>query len=300
MRRLAWLALLVGCEMQPVAVDTLAAPDAPVALDAALTPCCVESHFASFPIPSTPGEGLPHEAHYTVMPARVHDDITGLTWQRRTDGVRRTLDEAETYCEALELEGQGDFHLPTRIELMTLLELARSPTVDPALVPTDPEYHWTSSRYAARPTSAFSIYFGAGAVDLGRGENRSALARCVARPESELEALGPTIEGAFAQDAATGLRWMRATLPASTYVEAEDACIREGMSMPTLRELSSTLDDARTAPAFNADVFAPEAGPTWTRTRTTAREERWILDTNDGRSRPLSESELARVRCVIR
>lgn len=93
---------------------------------------------------------------------------------------------------------------------------------------------------------------------------------------------------------------MRTTRAALTYAEAEAACIREGMSMPTLRELSSTLDDARTAPAFNPAVLGNEAGATWTRTRTTARDERWILDTNDGRSRPLSESELATVRCVLR
>ena len=305
MRRLAWLALLVGCETQPTTVDAFTTPDAHAA-DAAVTPdathapCCTHSHFAAFPIPSTPGEGLPHEARYTVTGSLVRDDVTGLTWQLRTDSVRRTLDEAEAYCDALEIEGQGEFHLPTRIELITLLELERSPTVAAALAPTEPEYHWTSSRYAARPTSAFSIYFGAGAVDLGRGDNRSALARCVARPEREAEAVGPSIDGAFAQDAATGLRWMRATLPASTYAEAEAACTREGMSMPTLRELSSTLDDARTAPALNIDVFTGEVGSTWTRTRTTARNERWILDTNDGRSRPLSESELASVRCVLR
>jgi len=306
MKRLACIALLLGCETQSVAEDAFASTDVHISdaymePDAALAPCCVESHFASFPIPSTPGEGLPYEARYTVMLERVHDDITGLIWQLRTDGVRRSLDEAEAYCEALVLEGQGDFHLPTRIELITLLELARSPTIALALAPTEPEYHWSSSRYAARSTSAFSVYFGAGAVDLARGENRSALARCVARPDGESIAQGPTVQGAFARDIATGLRWMRSSLPASPYAEAEAACLREGMSMPTLRELASTLDDARTAPAFNTEVFGEEAGAMlWTRTLTTAPGERWIIETNEGRSQARSESETARARCVLR
>ena len=142
--------------------------DAPATPDAG-APCCVASHYASFPIPSTPGSGLPHEARYTVGLEQVVDEITGLTWQLHTDGVRRSLEEALAYCDALELGGRRDFVLPSRIELVTLLELERSPTVAPSLLPTEAEYHWTRSRYVARPASAFSVYFGAGAIEFGRG-----------------------------------------------------------------------------------------------------------------------------------
>lgn len=313
MRRLVSLVLLLGCEApRPLAdasegldadarnahVEDASARDAPDLLDAA--PCCIESHYAAFPIPSTPGEGLPHGAHFTAMGARVRDDITGRIWQRETDAVRRNLDESIAYCESLELDGQRDFHLPTRIELVSLLELARSPTIDAALMVTEPEYHWTSSRYAGRPTSAFSVYFGAGAIDLGRGENRSALARCVARPIDEMPAPGPVVEGSLVYDAGTGLRWMQRALPASTYADAEAACATEGMSMPTLRELASTLDDARTAPAINTPLFLGEASVMWTRTPSTAAGERWVIDLNDGRSMPRSVRAMASVRCVQR
>jgi hypothetical protein len=278
-------------------VDDASSVDAPLPIDAA--PCCVESHYASFPMPSTVGEGLPHEARFAAMGARVEDEITGRIWQRETDGVRRNLEESIAYCEALVLDGQSDFHLPTRIELVTLLELARSPTVDAALMPTEPEYHWSSSRYAARPTSAFSVYFGAGTIDLARGANRSALARCVARPSGEAPAPGPVLEGALVFDAGTGLRWMRRALPASNYAEAETACAAQGMRMPTLRELASTLHDARTAPAIDTSLFLEGAGLVWTRTRSTAPSERWVIDVNDGRSRPLGEAEMASARCVM-
>ena len=69
--------------------------------------------------------------------------------------------------------------------------------------------------------------------------------------------------------------------------------------MPTLRELASTLDDGRTAPAIDTAVFLGEAGLMWTRTRSTASSERWVIDVNDGRSRPLGEAETASVRCVM-
>ena len=91
MRRLACVVLLIGCEAPRLAADAALEPDArvldagteddastadaPVPIDAA--PCCVESHYASFPMPSTVGEGLPHEARFTAIGARVEDEITG-------------------------------------------------------------------------------------------------------------------------------------------------------------------------------------------------------------------------------
>jgi hypothetical protein len=273
--------------------------DAPATPDAG-APCCVASHYASFPIPSTPGSGLPHEARYTVGLEQVVDEITGLTWQLHTDGVRRSLEEALAYCDALELGGRRDFVLPSRIELVTLLELERSPTVAPSLLPTEAEYHWTRSRYVARPASAFSVYFGAGAIEFGRGENRSALARCVAPAVPGSEGVGPVIEGDRAHDAATGLTWERAALGPLTFAQAEAACADAGMDLPTLRELASLLDDARTTPAIDVAVLGLPAGPTWTASRTTSSSERWIVDLDDGRSRPLAESERASVRCVVR
>lgn len=276
-------------------VPDLVHDDAHDALDAS-PPCCVRSHYAGFPIPSSAGSGLPTEARYVRSGALVRDAITGRVWQLRTDGVRRSLEEALAYCDALSLEGRSDFHLPTRIELITLLEVERSPTIAPDLLPTEPEYHWTSSRWAGRPASAFSVYFGAGAIDLGRGENRSALARCVA---GEGEGVGPRREGDLAFDAGTGLRFA-AAIAARTYAEAAAACASLGMAIPTVRELASILDDARTAPAIDLAVLGGPAGPTWTANASTAPGERWIVDLDDGRSRPLAESATAAVRCVLR
>ena len=61
----------------------------------------------------------------------VTDSCTGLMWQKETPETPETMCEAALYCEALELAGHNDWHLPNLRELFSLVDYGRSPTISP-------------------------------------------------------------------------------------------------------------------------------------------------------------------------
>jgi uncharacterized protein DUF1566 len=98
------------------------------------------------------------------------------------------------------------------------------------------------------------------------------------------------VAGGTVTDPATGLVWQRAASASLTPKAADDYCA--GLSLdgrawrlPTLRELSSTVDETRVAPAVDVDAFPETAKNDWYWTSTGAAPEagkRWALNYNDG------------------
>jgi hypothetical protein len=74
--------------------------------------------------------GLPNPSNYTVDEENdvVFDNVTGLLWQRTVPSVQGTL--PSTYCKTLVLAGHDDWRLPSRIELVSIVDFTR---VDPAI-----------------------------------------------------------------------------------------------------------------------------------------------------------------------
>lgn len=83
------------------------------------------SQWSVTPMPNAPGSDLPHIQQYTLGVDAVHDDVTGLTWQRRIQTQYTDPEAAKPYCEGLELDGQGGFRVPRAIELVTLIDYLR-------------------------------------------------------------------------------------------------------------------------------------------------------------------------------
>lgn len=94
----------------------------------------------------------------------VSDQKTALIWQQKDDGELRTWDEANNYCEDLELTGQGDWRLPNKEELLSIVDYKRvNPTIDMDYFPsTKSSFYWSSSdyNYPYNQTAAWSIAFG--------------------------------------------------------------------------------------------------------------------------------------------
>jgi hypothetical protein len=142
--------------------------------------------WAAWPMPNQPGLGLPHEQRYTVVTATstadevVRDDVTGLVWQRLLSSRTFTWNEAVDYCDGLTLAGGGDWRLPSRIELVSLLDLSQTdPAINRDAFPNTPgEWFWTASRQAGNPTNAWYVYFYFGYPDTD-DQQRPFRARCV-------------------------------------------------------------------------------------------------------------------------
>ena len=60
---------------------------------------------------------------------------SGLVWQKKDDGVRRTWKESKSYCQDLNLAGFDDWRLPNKEELSGLvLKNHGSPTINEAFI----------------------------------------------------------------------------------------------------------------------------------------------------------------------
>ena len=237
----------------------------------------------------------PSTRRYVARGSLIEDEITGLVWEAAPPSEHLSLAEARARCEALELEGLGDFRVPSRLELTTLLEPTRSPTIDPIFA-AEPEYHWTRSLHPLRDTSASTVYFGAAEIVFALARDPSAVVRCVRGGEGEGSGPRREADGRVVDRAAA--LWWQSVAGQRTYAQARAACDAEGLRLPALDELASLIDDTRTAPAIDLATLGGEAGPTWSASAAQSPGERIGLDLSIGPSVRLREDELAFVRCV--
>lgn len=112
----------------------------------------------------------------------VTDAVTKLVWQRAASAKAIGVADARTQCTKL---GSG-WRLPTRIELVSLLDYGRSapPYIDLGAFPAAPSgQFWTTSPVRAPSNSAsyWSVDFGKGAVETS-GSDSERYARCVRLP----------------------------------------------------------------------------------------------------------------------
>ena len=107
----------------------------------------------------------------------VLDKQTGLIWARNTEILEKRLpwQEAVKFCQNVEIGGQKGWRLPTRDELITLLDTSTSA---PALPEGQPftklrefEYgkgdycYWTSTEYEGNSNNAWQVRFNIGRVN---------------------------------------------------------------------------------------------------------------------------------------
>ncbi len=70
------------------------------------------------------------------------DSNTGLYWQNNEDTNSQTWEEAKAYCENLNL-GMNKWRLPDYYELLTLVDLKFTPTVNPVFSHISSDTYWT-------------------------------------------------------------------------------------------------------------------------------------------------------------
>jgi len=145
---------------------------------------CINRSWAAWPMPNPAAPDLPNPFNYNIdeQNAVVTDNVTKLMWQRIVDSVLYTWAEAKCYCADLDYGGHTDWRLPTRIELVSLVDFnkaAPGPTIDTDAFPDTPaKFFWTSSPRVVTPSSAWSVDFKDGA-SWSAGFVVTAQVRCV-------------------------------------------------------------------------------------------------------------------------
>ncbi len=144
-------------------------------------------NLASCPQPGQAFYG--QDACYTGSPPKltstafvVSDSVTGLTWQKTDDGQVHVHVDAVAVCEHLVLDGHSDWRLPTRMELLTIVDNTRAfPAINPVFVNTGNVRYWTSTISAADSSLAWSVRFTDG-FTLYDGLANNYRVRCVRGP----------------------------------------------------------------------------------------------------------------------
>jgi len=133
------------------------------------------SVWANWAMPNPASANLPNPSSYSVDSASdiVTDLVTKLMWQRTLQAPALSFAEASAYCDSLNYGGFSDWRLPSRIELVSLVDFTRSnPAIDPTAFPdVKMTIFWTSSpKVSFAMSDAWTVDFASGATsaaDLG-------------------------------------------------------------------------------------------------------------------------------------
>ena len=317
-RRLCFAALaVVACHDDRPASDAASDATAP---DAAITDAppdvaqrascgandpvpCPPLTYATWRMPSPPGVSSSAPATYALTASTASESITGLTWQRAFT-ERLTWAAAKQYCDALELEGRTDWRVPSRIELVSLVDFTRLPSIDQEAFPdTANDYFWASSPVAGAPALAFSVYFGAGLTAVAQTGGSSAHVRCV-------RGGGPGVLPRYEQpndsvfDRNTLLTWQRTLLDQELVWEsAKEYCesLKNGWRLPSTKELQTIVDETQRQPALDTALFPnTPTGLFWTSTpvNKSGLTNYIFVDVRDGTTEEASKDDAHWVRCV--
>jgi hypothetical protein len=220
--------------------------------------------WANWPVPHPPSSDLPNPASYDVRQAGVViDNVTGLMWQE-TGFVELTADEATSRCAELEAAGHCDWRLPSRIELVSLVDFTRAPAIDVTAFPDVTGEYLSASTHAG---SRWRIGFDGATRLLTESQVPRGSVRCV-RNHGQSEAPEPryTFAGQSPNDVVsdhgTGLVWQRRPSDATySFSGAEAYCAGlevegGGFRVPSMKELQTLLDEGRgSSPLIDEQAF---------------------------------------------
>jgi hypothetical protein len=214
-------------------------------------------------MPNPSSSGLPNPARYdTSKPGVVLDQVTGLMWQRESS-AEYGFAAAAAHCSELELAGRCDWRLPTRIELVSLVDFTLSnPTLDMSAFPAASGEYWSTS---ALDKYRWRIGSDGATRALTETMAPSALARCVRvhvshpLPEPRYRVTGQPPDD-LVTDRGTGLTWQRR--PGTTtysFADAQTHCASfgaGGFRVASMKELQTVLDETKAASSLiDAEVF---------------------------------------------
>jgi hypothetical protein len=284
---------------------------------------------APFPMPNPRSSGLPHPHSYRASAdGLVLDEVTGLEWQESVDRSSSTdtggfaWEDAVSHCAELVHGGYDDFRLPTRLELVSILDTSTAdPAIDWKAFPDTPaEAYWTSTPVAAdADLSAYyaNLFFGYTSSNLKTYEQFVRCVRDARQPALPNPAERFRVEGGTVLDRMTGLRWERSPLfredtleKARTYCGDLSVNENSNFRVPSVKELQTIVDDTQTGVLLDPVAFPNASGVAyWSSTPFAGEPEQppdggsvsvlgWSVRFSDGYSQTEDVDVANRVRCV--
>jgi len=235
----------------------------------------------------------------------ITDSNTGLVWQKQDDGTKRTWDAANTYCDNLVLGGASDWRLPTKEELIGIVDYSvlMQPAINTAYFPgTSKEHYWSSSTHAYFTNEAWFVQFFSGYVD-GESKTTGNYVRCARADQAPLHNFVDN-GGGMVTDTKTGFMWQQGEGGSMSWANALSYC--EGLTLggntdwrlPNIKELESIVDDTRYNPAINSIFPGTSTEQYWSSTTGSNEYNAWYINFLDGYALYTGKSNASHVRCV--
>jgi hypothetical protein len=146
---------------------------------------CLDPTWAEWPMPNDQVDvtaGAPNLESYTDnKDGTVTDNLTGLMWQQTVPTGKYTWSQAVAFCPTLKLAGHSDWRLPSRIELVSIVDFGVSSgaTINATYFPSTPtSSFWSSSPLAGSSSFAWLVVFVVGYTDYA-GVSSNSYVRCV-------------------------------------------------------------------------------------------------------------------------
>ena len=215
------------------------------------TPITAPANWADWVMPNPAVSGLPNPASYEPSASgnRVTDQVTRLVWQRHVDVRTFTWEAAKQYCSCLVVDDTDGWRLPSRIELVSLVDWSlTSPSIDAQAFPdTTNENFWAASPVTINPGLAYLSFFLNGHTTYSDVEYEYRV-RCV-QTEDATAGERYTVADGTVFDTRTQLTWQR-TFPSERYTwdDATSYCASlalpgAGWRLPSINELLTLVDD---------------------------------------------------------
>jgi hypothetical protein len=246
---------------------------------------------------------------YSTTLTTIKDSVTGLVWQLKPSQTAKTQAEAVAYCDALDLAGQTDWRLATRLEYVSLLDegMGAGYALPPGIPLDATGVFWTASATGTTVNGFYVMDDRAGVWNVAVGSS-TALARCV-RGTALSSTL--TADTDFVTDSMTKLVWQTTSLDdsAATWQAALDYCEtlshagKDDWRLPSIKELATIVDEtASMAPVISADFGAGMASAYWSSTPAPSLQSdhfAFALEMSFGISPSLKMADsAAAARCV--
>jgi hypothetical protein len=316
----ATVAVGVGGQPDPIAIDGSGPESSASSAGGGATTVCGDGAWAHWP-PS--GEHEYQVSAGSAVEQSVTDALTGLDWQRQAATIAMSWSQAETHCKLLKWADKTGWRLPTRMELLSIVDYSVVlPSVDGALfLDTAPDPYWTSSpsMYVPEPPGKafWRVSFAEGGSFPGMASSDAGKVRCV-RGGAPPVAAGPgpacyryDLTAATARDVETRLTWERAGSDQPLLRdEAAERCAKLQITgktwrLPTVAELASILDEEKPdAPRLDPVAFSAGAGDAadwyWSSTGDAVDPgaAAWSIRVQYGTVSELASPGPAYVRCV--
>ena len=247
------------------------------------------------------------------------DNITGLVWQKKDDGIARQFEDAVSYCSDLTFGIYDDWRLPNPKELQFILDNnSYSPIIDQTFFPDTQElFYWTSTPYA-QSTSTITHHWIVSFMDgriIGGYYIEYHFVRCVRGNNDKLSwpLMFSDHENEMITHPNTGLIWQKSDdgiektwLDALTHCEELSQGGHDDWRLPNLNELHSITDYSRFRPAIDQNFFEINSNENgryiyWSSTsyiHSTHNDDARYVDFYSGILQSSSKNDSYYVRCV--